>query len=324
MKISVIFTGGTIGSAMEGKYISLHADSFRLLQLYKERFDTSDIEFETDNPFSVLSENLSLNHALALAGLVGRQAGTGCYDAIILTHGTDSLQYTASLLEWMCGDLNIPVFLVSSSLVLDDPDSNGLVNFHGAITAAREKMPPSVYVSWQNPGEDLCIHRASMLLPHQIFSENIYSVKNKIAASVKDNRLILSDSDFRELEVLDSLRIRRTDRLPHILMLHIYPGMGEVFAQSALPDDTDAIILTAYHSGTLPTEQPSFIRFCAEANRRNIPIYVCGTYMRHGYISTGKFEELSLLPMPWISPIALYTRLVSLCAAGETPAYQTP
>ncbi|MCD7980744.1 MAG: asparaginase domain-containing protein [Clostridiales bacterium] len=314
MKISVIFTGGTIGSTVEEKYISLDADSYRLLHMYRENYDTSGLQFETGSPFSILSENLSLEHALQLARIVKNQAEK-TYDAIILTHGTDTIQYTASLLEWMCTDVKIPVFLVSSNLVLDDPDSNGLINFHGAVVAAGENIAPGVYVSYQNVGGELCIHRASMLLPHRIFDENLYSVRDKIYAVVKNERLIPMIHDFHELRVLDGLEMTCERRIPKIAMLTIYPDMGDVFANTVLSEETDAVILTCYHSGTLPTEQESFLRFCETAKRKNIPVYLCGIYQEHGYSSTKKFEELSLIRMPWISPIALYTKLVSLCVS---------
>lgn len=312
MKISVIFTGGTIGSTVEEEYISLDADSYRLLHMYRDSYDTSGLQFETESPFSILSENLSLEQALQLARII-KDPAKKTSDAIILTHGTDTLQYTASLLEWMCTDVKIPVFLVSSNLILDDPDSNGLINFHGAVVAARENTPPGVYVSYRNVGGELCIHRASMLLPHQIFDENLYSVRNRVYAVMKNDRLIPTNHDFHELHILDSLRMTCTRRIPKIAMLQIYPDMGDVFANTVLSEETDAVILTCYHSGTLPTEQASFLRFCEAAKRKNIPVYLCGIYQQHGYSSTRKFEELSLIRMPWISPIALYTKLVSLC-----------
>ncbi len=315
MKISVIFTGGTIGSTVEEGYISLDADSHRLLHMYRENYDTTDLQFETESPFSILSENLSPEHALQLVQIVKNQAEM-TYDAIILTHGTDTIQYTASLLEWMCADIKIPVFLVSGNLVLDDPESNGLINFHGAVTAARENAAPGVYVSYRNTGGELCIHRASMLLPHRIFDDNLYSVRDKVYAVVKNERLIPMNHDFYELRVLDGLQMTCARRIPKIAMLTIYPDMGDIFANTVLSEETDAVILTCYHSGTLPTEQASFLRFCTTAKNKNIPVYLCGICQEHGYSSTKKFDELSLIRMPWISPITLYTKLVSLCAAN--------
>ena len=316
MKISVIFTGGTIGSTVDEEYISLDTDSYRLLHMYRENYGSSDLQFETESPFSILSENLSPEHALQLVQIIKSQAER-TYDAIILTHGTDTIQYTASLLEWMCTDVKIPVFLVSSNLILDDPESNGLINFHGAIVAARENAAPGVYVSYRNVGGELCIHRASMLLPHRIFDENLYSVRDKVYAVVKNDRLIPMNHDFHELRVLDRIQMTGESRIPKIAMLTIYPDMGDVFSNMVLSEKTDAVILTCYHSGTLPTEQKSFLRFCETAKKKNIPIYLCGIYQQHGYSSTKKFEELSLIRMPWISPISLYTKLVSLCVSDS-------
>lgn len=55
------------------------------------------------------------------------------YDGIVVTHGTDTLQYTSAFLAYIFDGLNVPIVLVSANYPLDDSRSNGFENFVGAI-----------------------------------------------------------------------------------------------------------------------------------------------------------------------------------------------
>ena len=71
MKIGVVFTGGTIGSVLdETGYIGpKDGTPFRVLRLYQEQFET-DLEFETREPYRILSENLEAKNVLSLVEAV--------------------------------------------------------------------------------------------------------------------------------------------------------------------------------------------------------------------------------------------------------------
>lgn len=64
---------------------------------------------------------------------------------IVMTHGTDTMAYTASMLSFMLRSIEIPVVLTGSQYPIVRPDSDGRRNLENAIIAARE-LPGGVYI----------------------------------------------------------------------------------------------------------------------------------------------------------------------------------
>ena len=93
MKILVLFTGGTIGSTVDGA--TVHTDpaaASRLLSLYRARFG-EDVLFEVRRPCNLLSENATPGLWSLLERSV-REEELAVYDGVIITHGSDTLPYT--------------------------------------------------------------------------------------------------------------------------------------------------------------------------------------------------------------------------------------
>lgn len=84
------------------------------------------------------------------------------YDGIIVTHGTDTLTFTANYFSQIFCDIPVPLVLVSALLPLEDPESNGPDNFAAAVTFIRRGIR-GVFVSFKNPYEPCRIHLASRL-----------------------------------------------------------------------------------------------------------------------------------------------------------------
>jgi len=68
------------------------------------------------------------------------------YDGIVLTHGTDTMAYTASALSFMLENLPIPVIVTGSQLPLQHPLSDGVDNIRCAFHAAMQDALTGVYV----------------------------------------------------------------------------------------------------------------------------------------------------------------------------------
>ncbi len=63
------------------------------------------------------------------------------YDGIVMTHGTDTMAYTASALSFMLPDISLPVVLTGSQLPLIDPLSDGPDNLRTAFAMAGTGCP---------------------------------------------------------------------------------------------------------------------------------------------------------------------------------------
>lgn len=71
------------------------------------------------------------------------------YDGIVVSHGTDTMAYTASMLAFMLKNINIPVVLTGSqvpiNVVLSDAHDNLRLAFAAAATC-----PPDIYLAFHN------------------------------------------------------------------------------------------------------------------------------------------------------------------------------
>ncbi|MDE6000777.1 MAG: asparaginase domain-containing protein, partial [Clostridia bacterium] len=174
-RICVIFTGGTIGSFTCGGVVDLKRESSSaLINIYKERFGSA-IEFDELRPLNILSENVQPSDLEKMADCL-RGVDKEKYDGIIITHGTDTLCFTANLFSQIFCDISLPVVFVSALYPLDDERSCGVENFAGAVTFIQSVDFGGVFVSFQNHGENCKIHLASRLVSATQFSGEYDSV----------------------------------------------------------------------------------------------------------------------------------------------------
>ena len=110
-KICFIFTGGTIGSRALGDKVYLrNEDKSYLLELYNSRYGET-VEFDELRPLNILSENVQPSDLEKMADCV-RNVNKDEYDGIIITHGTDTLCFTANLFSQIFCDISIPVVFI--------------------------------------------------------------------------------------------------------------------------------------------------------------------------------------------------------------------
>lgn len=289
MKIAVIFTGGTIGSTLKDGYITPSPEQNEaLLRL-------TDDEVTTFEPYSTLSEQLDGDYITKLVSCVNERLLEESYDAIIVTHGTDTLQYSASALALAFGDSSIPIVLVSSNYILSDPRSNGVSNMKYALEFAKSKIG-GVFVSYKNAGESPEIHLAKSILPHRPYNDTIRSMGGAFAR-FEDDEFIRLIRDFDR----DSYGIFKLNRLSSVLWIKAHAGMRYPEAFGA-----KAVLIESYHSGTLPTKNRDFIEFCKNCKA---PLYLTGAGSEEPYESTRLYNELGVRVLPETSPIYAYMKL---------------
>ncbi len=309
MNILVIFTGGTIGSSVQGNYINTDSHApFRLLSMYEQAQAKAGRalelpHFDTREPYTLLSENLTgqdLNRLITCLSDAIHQN----YDGIIVTHGTDTLQYTAAALSLFFADADIPILLVSSNYILDDTKANGLINFEEAVrfirTTAGQKSS-GVYVSYCNSGGHPHIHNAACLLPHAAYDDSLYSLSPALSC-LKEVRTAICGENTPALCNASTLYFK--DPCP-VLFIKAMPGQAYPTLQSHIK----AVLIETYHSGTLCTAGSAFSDFVRLADKKNIPVYITGIENRTAYQSTKAFSDLPLTVLAPCSPIYAYMLL---------------
>ena len=296
MKLFVIFTGGTSACSAQNGVLSPDSGSTSLLLRGYRKFDR-ETAFETASPYFILSENLAAPHWDALVGCI--RNAPPC-DGVIVTHGTDTLPYTAAALGVRLGLCETPVVLVSAAYPLTDSRSNGLANFRAAVDFLRGGGERGVFVAYRNSGELPKIHRATRVLPHLPYDDAVRSLHGVVYAEIRDGR-VLRNPDFVE-DVLPVSLPRKNGR---VLWLRVHPDM-------ALPslENVGAVLLEGYHSGTLPTADNDFRAFCHAAAKQEVPLYLTGAEEGFAYESKQAFAALGIRVLPPLSPATAYAVLM--------------
>ena len=301
MKILVIFTGGTIGSAVSDGWISPSEDmKYLLISKYREK--TGDaFSFDTYTPYTVLSEDLSSEHLNKLVACV--RSRLDGYDGIIVTHGTDTLQYSAAALSFALGSNTIPVVLVSSNYPLEDSRSNGLDNFIAAVEFIKSGIGRGVFVSYKNGMEATKIHIGTRLLSHNENFDSVNSFDSEPYAFY-DGRIIKNEA-CRYVVADNSLPSASFSAHSGILVIQSLPG--DSFSYKL--DGVKAIIFRPYHSGTLNTSSESLAAFCERAKALGIPVFVVNVHGNTTYETSKQFRNLSINVLPMCAFSAAFVKL---------------
>lgn len=308
MRISVIFTGGTIGSLTGSEWVGIDkATNFMLLDRFKDRY--SDIKFDTFTPYSILSENLAAEQINKLQNAV-KQALDTRPDGVIITHGTDTLQYAAAAIEYAFADAKIPLVFVSADYPLDNEKTNGYINFEAAVEFIKKEIS-GTYIAYKNEGEAAAhIHLASRVLSFHENSADIVSLGG-VAAEYEGGNLCVKSIEKNESPA--PLGIVDYSENSGILTVESRPGDNYNYSLDAVK----AVILKPYHSGTLNTDSENLSAFCKKAEKKGIPVFVSGVKSGIGYESSKLFSALNICVPKYSTYISLYMKLWAAVSRDE-------
>ena len=295
MKILAVFTGGTISCSESG--VVLSPDKGNSFLLLKSR---PDVCFDALMPYTILSENLGAEELELLYKTVSDNISKG-YDGIIVAHGTDTVQYSATYLALRLGLCAVPVVLVSANYPLSDSRSNGYDNFSAAVDFIAAKQGRGVFVSYRNSGGSSEIHRGGELLPHAAYSDDLYSMNGNIYGTM-DGSNFVKNADY-----VENCPETGCDSKPRgrVLYLKAHPNMF----YPTLTDEIKSVLLEGYHSGTLNTDSAELKSFCKAAKDKNIPVYLTGCTDGFNYESKSLFDDLNIKVLPPMSPVTAYVKL---------------
>jgi len=251
-----------------------------------KKANNDDVEFVTVTPFEMHSENLSADKLTKLISFLCEKEKED-YDGIIVTHGTDTLQYSAAA-AFYCLNAKKPVVFVSSNYPLEEEKANGQINFEAAVKFIQDNNTGGVYISYSNDNSTADIHFANKVLCYPELSDKIFSVgippysyKNKMITKNQNAERIKTGAALGTVEFCDN---------PKILNLNATP-----FEQYEYnPKDYNCVILSPYHSGTLNTESEKFKLFCDSCVKNKTCLLLPDVPNDSAYDSMREYEQLGI------------------------------
>lgn len=143
-RMLLITTGGTIASVPTGEGLA-PASTNSLIRDALGAVAAADYEIDVFPLFSIDSSNMQPEEWKKIGQCVAQKRRG--YDGIVITHGTDTMGYTASALTYMLQGIDIPVVLTGSQLPIAHPLSDGYENLRCAFAMASSGVP-GVFVAF--------------------------------------------------------------------------------------------------------------------------------------------------------------------------------
>ena len=135
-KILLMTTGGTIASVPGGEGLEPHRSGVMERELEQLR---TYYEITVKDVMCLDSSNITPEEWQYIARCIFEER-TG-YDGIVVSHGTDTMAYTASAVTFMLPDIDVPVVFTGSQLPLADMLSDGPDNLRTAFAMAASGHP---------------------------------------------------------------------------------------------------------------------------------------------------------------------------------------
>ncbi len=153
--VTILSTGGTIASRLDyrtgGVYASSNAED--LVSVVPELAGLANIR--ADSVMNVMSEDM--NPTLwAKMGEAAAKALNGGSDGVVITHGTDTMGYSAAALSFMLGGLGKPVVLTGAQKSSDRGSTDAILNLLCSVTFAGSDYAGVYVVMHAGGGDDCC------------------------------------------------------------------------------------------------------------------------------------------------------------------------
>jgi glutamyl-tRNA(Gln) amidotransferase subunit D len=246
-KIALISTGGTIASKIDyrtgGVHAALSADE--LYATVPELANHASIDPEV--LMSEYSENLRPEHWTRIAEKVAEKIKTGSYRGIVISHGTDTMHYTAAALSFALQNLPVPVVLVGAQRSSDRPSSDAPLNLLGATIFAAESKYAGIFVAMHAGTSDdtIACHVGTRVRKNHTSRRDAFeSIDMNPVAVVKNNEIEMQKKDQKgPLEIFSDkpfeINTRFDDR---VILLKYYPGFDPTLIEHAVNAGYRAIV----------------------------------------------------------------------------------
>ncbi|HHC6134834.1 TPA: asparaginase [Staphylococcus aureus] len=254
----VIHTGGTISMSQDQSNkvvtndinpISLHQD---VINQYAQ--------IDELNPFNVPSPHMTIQHVKQLKDIILEAVTNKYYDGFVISHGTDTLEETAFLLDLILG-IEQPVVITGAMRSSNEIGSDGLYNYISAIRVASDEKAR---------------HKGVMV----VFNDEIHTARN-VTKTHTSNTNTFQSPNHGPLGVLTKDRVQfhhmpyrqqaleNVNEKLNVPLVKAYMGLpGDIFSFYSR-EGIDGMVIEALGQGNIP---PSALEGIQQLVSLNIPI----------------------------------------------------
>ncbi|MBI2576589.1 asparaginase [Candidatus Woesearchaeota archaeon] len=282
-KICLVFCGGTIGMVRDKKTKALKpAKSIKeVLSIAPEIHRFADIDYAFIG--NIDSTNVQTHHWATIARTI--QERYHRYTGFVVTHGTDTLAYTASALSLALQNLNKPIVLTGSQMPPDDLASDARNNLINAFRVATMDIAEVVICFGDSILKGIRAQKWSEF-ELNAFHSPLFPKLGKIGADIELTPYVERSTEGVSLP-LDCKPDFERGVVEIRLFASLNPEMIKVLLDSGL---CKGLIFQSYGAGNIPTKENSLIPLVTYAiKKKNIPVLI-STQCTGGKVRVGVYD----------------------------------
>ncbi len=277
-RVLIIGTGGTIASRVDYRTGAVRP-AVTAGELYALIPELSEIaRVETEILFSIYSENMEPSHWSKLAKRVAVAVAEG-FAGVVITHGTDTLGYTAAALSFALVGVPIPVVLTAAQRSSDRPSSDAATNLIGAVSVAARAGFSGVYVAMHMNDSDseIAIHKGTRVRKNHTSARAAFeSIGTPLAGVWRAGAIEHADPSLpprggnRPFKPKPRFEAR-------VALLKFFPSMPPSLIESLRKSGVRAIVLEGSGLGHINSRSIAAVRSCVSKGR---PVFMTSQCVR--------------------------------------------
>ncbi len=271
----MLHTGGTLGMEAPGPGPLRPGHFERMLKK-----GVPELERIADVDFEVFCNLDSSDLHPALWSSLGERvfAALPDYDGVVITHGTDTMPWTAAALSFMLRGLRKPVILTGSQRPLGEVRTDARLNVIDAVTAA-VSGPPEVCICFDSRLYRGNRARKIKINDYDAFESPNFPPLGSLGVDVIFGPARKPEGRSRLLAALE----------PHVFLLKLWPGIPPFLPMQLLPA-VKGLVVEGFGAGNFPVKgDGSLLPLFAEARDRGVPV-VMVSQARCNSVNLGLYE----------------------------------
>lgn len=276
-KILMITTGGTIASIPSNNGLIPKISGKDIISLMPELKNICTID--TLELLNIDSSNISKKHYILMLDTLEKNYDN--YDGFVITHGTDTMAYSSSMLACAIENLSKPVVFTGSQLPLKAKATDAYRNLYDAFLAASDNVY-GVFLAFNGD-----IHYGDSV--KKVYSENFtgfLSINNKTAGKSYNNKIIWNKL-YKNQNIKPVFNKNISEK---VFVLKMVPSLKPDIIDVLINMGYKGIIIEGYGAGGVPTEESenNFIPAIKSAIAKGVAI-VCATQCLYDGVHLDKY-----------------------------------
>lgn len=273
----MITTGGTIASIPSNNGLIPKISGKDIISLMPELKNICTID--TLELLNIDSSNISKKHYILMLDTLEKNYDN--YDGFVITHGTDTMAYSSSMLACAIDNLSKPVVFTGSQLPLKAKATDAYRNLYDAFLAASDNVY-GVFLAFNGD-----IHYGDSV--KKVYSENFtgfLSINNKTAGK-SDNNKIIWNKLYKNHNIKPVFNKNISEK---VFVLKMIPSLKPEIIDVLINMGYRAVIIEGYGAGGVPTEEceNNFIPALQKAIENNVAV-VCATQCLYDGVHLDKY-----------------------------------